>query len=60
MLHRWYWRREALTEHVHAGFESDVCDGAGVTCTSIVIFCFRPSVVIRAIRLTLSDLTASP
>ena len=45
---------------VRAGFESDVRDGAGVTCTSIAIFCFRLSMVIRAIQLTLSDLTASP
>ena len=60
MLSQWYERREALTGHVHAGFESDICDGAGVTCTSIAIFCLHLSMAIRAVRLTLSDLTASP
>ena len=52
MLPWWYERREALTRHVRAGFESDVYDEAGVTCMSIAIFCFRLSVAIRAIRLT--------
>ena len=47
-----YEQREALTRHVRAGFESDIYDGAGVTCTSIAIFCFRLSVAIRAVRLT--------
>ena len=60
MLPWWYERREDLTGHVHVGFEFDVHDGAGVTCKSIAIFRFRLSVAIRAIRLTLSDLTASP
>ena len=32
--------------YVHAGFESDAYDGAGVTCMSIVIFCFHLSVAI--------------
>ena len=32
--------------YVHAGFESDTYDGAGVTCMIIMIFCFRLSVAI--------------
>ena len=46
MLPQWYERREALTGHVHAGFESDICDGAGVTYTGIVIFRLRLSMAI--------------
>jgi len=60
MLPWWYERRGALTRHVRAGFKFDICDGAGMTCMSITIFRFCLSLVIRAIQLTLSDLTASP
>ena len=41
-----------FVRYVRAGFESDAYDGAGVTCMSIAIFCFRLSVAIRAVRLT--------
>ena len=60
MLPRWYEQREALTGHVRAGFESNVCDGADVTYTSIVIFRLCLLMAIQAVRLTLSNLTASP
>ena len=52
MLPWWHERREALIGHVHVGFESNVCDGAGVTYTSIAIFRLCLSVAIRAVRLT--------
>ena len=60
MLPWWYERREALTGHVRAGFGSDVCDGAGVTCTSIAIFfCLSLSGDLSRL-IDLGDLTASP
>ena len=59
MLPRWYERQEALTRHVHADFESSICDGAGMTYTSVVIFHLRLLMAIRAVRLTLSNLIAS-
>ena len=60
MLPWWYERREALTGYVRAGFESDVCDGAGVTCTSIAIFLFLSLGSDPSRSIDLGDLTASP
>ena len=60
MLPWWHERREALARHDHAGFGSNVCDGAGMTYTSIAIFRFYLSAAIRAVRSILGGLTASP